>query len=34
MTPGTCVMLGEGTQVDLILVMGPQALKTLPTHRN
>jgi hypothetical protein len=31
-TPGTFVMLGEGTKVDSILGMGPRALKILPIH--
>jgi hypothetical protein len=32
--PGTCVMLGEVTQVDLVLGMGPWAIRTPPTPTN
>jgi hypothetical protein len=31
-TPGTCVMFGEVTKVDLVMDIGPQALKTPPTR--
>jgi hypothetical protein len=31
-TLGICVMLGEGTQVDLVLDMEPWALKMPPIH--
>jgi hypothetical protein len=33
-TPKTCVMLGEGIQVDLVLAVGLQALRMPPTHKD
>jgi hypothetical protein len=33
-TPRTYVMFGEGTHVDLVLGMGPQALRMPPAYRD